>query len=166
VRIAAPSADLICISSSAADNGFLVDARAAIPAGVAAGSVNDVITAINNKYKANGNKPFSLAVIDHGRSALQSMGDGNITVVGGYIAYNDPPSANDLKNFLVACTRAVTSCTFYGCNVASGADGPAFLQELATGGAMQMTAYTGSVYCNSHGKWSASDNGNTVRKTP
>lgn len=169
--IAEPSADLVVISNSGSDNGYLVCARNRITGEVAIGTVANVNTAIMMAFTNNNNMKITIAIIDHGACAKQSMGDGDVTVAGGYVQRNDAVSAADLTAFIAACNGRVSACTFYGCNVADGANGKTFLQEIATGANMMVTGFSGSVYCNEgifgfFGGWSASDNGTTITKTP
>lgn len=126
-----PTADLILISS--AGDGFNFAARQSILGEEQISNVDDVITAIQNEYIERFFQPFSVAIIDHGNVGLQSMGGGKAPDPGEYIAYNDPVSANDLALFMDGAENKITTLTFYGCEVAQGAAGEAFLQQVANG---------------------------------
>ncbi|CAM9904805.1 unnamed protein product, partial [Phaeothamnion confervicola] len=142
-RIAAPSGDLILIDSTTPD-GAMDAYRQAYPNGTPMGSVQDAIDAINNHWNNNGNQPFSVVLIGHGAPGNQGMGDGQDTVVGKNIS-DQPASAPSLAAFTAACKGKVSSITMYGCNVAKGASGAAFVQDVATRANCTVTAYTGSV---------------------
>jgi len=154
VIVAKPSADLILIGSDA-DDGFLKKARDSIGAGnyVKIGSVAAAITAIENYYDTHGQQPFTLYVLEHGKSGYQSMGDATQEVEGEYIAHNDPASAADLAAFTTACNEKVSACHLGGCNVGSPPNGAAFLQKLATDGNMTATAWDGVMSVLGSGKW-------------
>lgn len=165
-KIAFPSADLILISS--AGDSANAAARSSITGEVLVDDVDDAIAAINAKWAANGNVPFTLIIIDHGRSAHQSVGDGQAHLPRGYI---NPTAGTALTDFMNACNGKVTSCKLLGCNVADGAAGEAFLQQLADGGNMSVKAYKGSVYpvyglLGLVNHWSASAGGTIVTKAP
>jgi hypothetical protein len=165
-----PSADLILIDSTNPDD-FLGSARAAVGNGnyVSIGNVQDAINAINNKWNNNGNKTFSVAIIGHGTNGSQGMGDGQDTVVGKHIA-DTAAAAADLTAFTAACKGKVKQIVMYGCGVAGGNNGPAFVQDVATKANCPVTAFTGCVML-SPGRlwglrWRASDAGGSVTKNP
>lgn len=170
VRIAAPSQSLILTSNATDTNGFLTNVRGWGGGGILIDNVNDVNTQIGDEWTNNGNKTFSLGVIDHGNAAYQNMGGGQVwQPAGKYIQRADAGSAADLTAFMAACKGKTTSITLYGCNVALNntvGDGPQFLQDLATGTNSSVTAYTGSIYITDYSRWYASDNGNSVTKNP
>jgi hypothetical protein len=146
-----------------------VNARASIVGEEAMDSVQDVVNDITAHWNNNGNTPFTLAIIDHGRSGLQSMGDGDVTVAGKFID-NLARSASDRQDFIDACDGKVTTVTLYGCNVAEGSDGDELLEMLATGANMTVKAHTGSVYAThstvSGYRWEASNLGHVVTEAP
>ena len=108
-------------------------------------SVNDVVKEIKKYYKNNGQKPFTLVILEHGSSDHQGMGSvATFSDFGQFIRLNDPRVAGDLKAFTDACKESkVTSCHLGGCNVGSPPNGPDLLQKFATDGNMKVTAWDG-----------------------
>jgi hypothetical protein len=99
------------------------------------------------------------------------MGDGQDTIVGKHIA-DTAAAAPFLAAFTAMCRGKVTSITMYGCNVAEGAGGEAFVQDVATRANCSVTAYSGAVtistrwFFGTYYRYSASDNGRAVTKSP
>jgi hypothetical protein len=168
--IPSPSADLILIDNTTPDDALEKD-RQAYPNHTPIGSVQDAIDAIQNRWNNNGNQPFSVALIGHGESASMGMGDGKATIIGKHIA-DTADAAPFLAAFTAMCKGKVTSITMYGCNVADGDRGAAFVQDVATRANCTVTAYTGSVgtsrrwWFGWYWRYYASDLGASVTKNP
>lgn len=121
-----PSADLILISKDPTDNGAMKNAKETYDkAGtkyVEVGSVADVKKAIEDAYKANGNKKISVALIAHGFG----LPKGGVKVGGDYITsipgYTSP---GDFQKMIDPWTNAIQ---FVSCN--TGQD-KSFLQAVA-----------------------------------
>lgn len=168
-KIPSPSAGLMLISSSANDNGFLVNARNSIGAGnyTPVADVQDAIDAIT-AMPGQG----SVAIIDHGAAGEQSVGDGQGTSVGGTIKLSEIGGAGSwTERFMAACRPKVTTLTLYGCDVGAGANGASFLQGLANGGNMTAQAYDKQVICTKSvlwwgGNWYMCVDATLVSKTP
>ena len=178
VDIAFPSQELILLSASPQDNGWLANANLSISGEVWIVSVQAAITAINNKWAQTNPNKFSLAIIDHAKEGFQAVGDGNIFRDEEQVG---PPAVNKFLDntpgnkaardaFMAACNGKVSSITFYGCRVGDGTGGN-FLQTIATGANATTKAHKGSVYCiyamlGLWNHWEASNNGDVVTKNP
>jgi hypothetical protein len=121
-----PAADLILISKDPTDNGAMKNAKETYDkAGtkyVEVGSIADIKKAIEDAYKANGNKKVSVALIAHGFG----LPKGGVKVGGEYITsipgYTTP---GDFQKMIDPWTNAIQ---FVSCN--TGQD-KSFIQAIA-----------------------------------
>ena len=163
-KIPTPNSDLVLISDSKNDNGYLPIAQDLVDGEVLVSDVDEAITAICDKFKANGNKPINVDILDHGAPGNQSIGAGDENEEGGYI--DCAGGEDDFNKFVTSIKGKVGCLTFYGCNVAEGEEGKTFLCKVAEKAGVTMKGFTGSVYAKEGEGFSASDCGNSVTKTP
>jgi hypothetical protein len=139
--------DLILISTATppADNGFDGNSRVKLPQVVPppnaarnvvhVGTVAAGVAAINAKFAAMGNRPFTLVVIGHGAPAQIEMGGGmNPGAGAGLFAAEIPVVGSGTRTFTAACNGKVSSAYLFGCQVSAGAAGTQFLRDLAVQG--------------------------------
>lgn len=161
-----PSADLLLISSSTNDNGFLANARTMYGVGN-----YTPIASVKDAIKSIGNMPMvgSVALIDHGRSALQDCGAGNSNSVGETL-YLSEIGIEDTwtEQFMAACRPKVVILNCYGCSVAAGAKGKEFVKKLASGGGMTATAWDKTIHAiyspRTGGRWAVCDDATLVTR--
>lgn len=109
-------------------------------------SVDDANAKIEAAWIANGRRPISVAIVDHGNVAIQGMGDGEGNETCKHIS-NKTADAFHVRDFTNMCRGKVRAVDFYGCNVAEGPEGDAWIQSLAdlVGGNFSVTAANGEV---------------------
>jgi hypothetical protein len=198
--------DLICISSAsnsngAGDNLFDHNSRKKLPLAASPPDKTpnvffvwnvvydpkvekpSVITAINAKWNNNGNNPFKMTIIGHGKAGRIETGGGTRAIQTKTLSFRnvalDASLDQDTKQFITACNGMVTDLYLYGCQVAQndpkGLNGSQFLQDLATGGKMTVSAWdvcvtswpVGSARAQEfHSTWGVVKGGNLVVKKP
>ena len=85
--------------------------------------VDDIITAVNNAYAANGNKPVDLVIDSHGNKGFFVIGT-------DYVSLEAFGSAN-MKKLCDGLKGKVKSVSIYACKVAQGAKGRKFIDCLS-----------------------------------
>jgi hypothetical protein len=130
------NADLILVSGSANDNGFLANAQQVFAGNCTIiHSVQDAIDAITN-HPGHG---IRVLIVDHGSIARVSLGSGTESEAGKHL---DGTSATqtDRAAFAAACNGKVLSMTLVGSCIAATVAGQAFCQQMADAGHMRIKA--------------------------
>jgi hypothetical protein len=127
------------------------------------GNIEEAINAISTAFFANNLQPIDIVIADHGQGGLQTIGSEIKTVDNkikhvfnpdsfiGNLDFADEPQpkrqqlldaqAENNRRFFDACRGKVSSIDFYGCSLAKGNVGTAFLQLVASGVQAPVRAY-------------------------
>ena len=126
----APPADLVLISTAPNDS-VLRRARVLYPDHKPMSSVADACTTIQTFYIQNGERPFSLLIIDHGNEKpWQGFGCGRTWALGKVLDHTVLTIENVVQ-FHNACRGRVSYIMFFGCNVAKTQEGENWIQAMA-----------------------------------
>ena len=86
-------------------------------------NVDNIITAVNNVFAANGNKPVDLVIDSHGNKGL-------FVIENDYVSLEEFGSAN-MKKLCNGIRAKVRSVSIYACKVAHSAKGRKFVDCLS-----------------------------------
>ncbi len=134
-RFAAPTTDLVIISDmDPNDNGAMANAMTQLPGAAKASTIDGVKQAIMDAFNANGMQKISVTLIGHGRPGSIKIGTERIN--------NDTDGTITASDFQEYIDEFVSSIEFYSCSTGAGADGRAFLDDIAASlGAGRATAF-------------------------
>ena len=157
-------ADLILISSSANDNRFLVNARAAIVGEKAISSAGTAAAEINFAYAGS---EITVILFEHGAPGVFSIGAGDQPAPGtGTEISEEWDNAEAMADLADAMQGQVSEFVIISCEVAAGDAGASLLQTLADESGTAIKAYDKKVYCRADGTISLDADTSLVVATP
>jgi hypothetical protein len=140
-KIPSPSSNFQVISDDPMDNDAMKNAMKQFPNAPKLKNLNDLCKAVMEKFKANGNKKFSLDIIAHGYPGGVKIGtdyiDPRFPNLPGYTGMT-PAQVQECLDPYVNCV------TFYSCNTYSGAQGEDFIKAFRAS-IDTVQAFTGTV---------------------
>lgn len=132
VTIDNPDADVVSVESQVAGDNCFDDATAQAFWGESRhATVAEANTNIGNAYQNNGNRPVDVFLGGHGNTGVFTMGDGQSGGANTLRAADIGVAGTATQAFIAANRGKIGKLTLFGCSVARGAAGRAFLQALA-----------------------------------